>query len=143
MTLPRALPRAAVVVALVALVGCSSSSSSSKSSTASATTLPAAKAKFCADNAALTTAFSTVTSPDQFVTALNDNQATIADFASSAPADIKAQAQVLVSAAQAAVASNDATKFTTPAVAAAGTAVDTYCGQSTTTTLANTPPTTG
>jgi hypothetical protein len=137
------LTRAAVVVALVTVVGCSSSSSSNKSSTVSATTLPAAKAKFCADNAALTTAFSTVTSPDQFVTALNNNQATIADFASSAPSDIKAQAEVLVSAAQAAVAGNDATKFTTPAVAAAGTAVDTYCGQSTTTTLANTPPTTG
>jgi hypothetical protein len=57
------------------------------------------------------------------------NQSTVTDFGAKAPADIKAQADILVNAANAAVASNDGSQFATSAAAAAGAAVNTYCNQ--------------
>ncbi len=57
------------------------------------------------------------------------NQATISDFDSKAPPEIKVDADALTTAAQGAITSKDASAFTTPALQASGTRVDTYCGQ--------------
>ncbi len=111
-----------VPVALVTLlVGCGSSSSSSGS--------VANKASFCAANATLDKATASVTTPDELLTALKANQSVIDEFGKTAPSAIKAQAQVLVQGADAAIKANSAKVFSTTKFASAGQAVDTYCGQ--------------
>ena len=111
-----------VPVALVTLlVGCGSSSSSSGSG--------ANKASFCAANATLDKATASVTTPEELLTALKANQSAIDEFGKTAPSAIKAQAQVLVQGATAAIKANSVTAFNTTKFATAGQAVDTYCGQ--------------
>lgn len=109
------------LLSLTLLAGCGGSSSSSSSGD---------KTAFCQDNAKLDAATASATTPDEALAALKANQSTIDDFAKNAPADIKAQADVLVSTSKAAIAANDSSGLANNAkFSAAGTAVDSYCGQ--------------
>jgi hypothetical protein len=111
-----------VPAALVTLlVGCGSSSNNSGS--------VANKASFCAANATLDKATASVTTPDQLLAALKANQSSIAQFGKTAPSAIKAQAQLLVQGATAAIKGDSVKAFNTQKFATAGQAVDTYCGQ--------------
>ena len=106
--------------------------SSSSSATASSDTTAAAtgdKVAFCADNATLDKASAGASTPAELVPLLKTNQSTISDFGDKAPADIRSDAMILVTAANNAITSGDATGFTTTAVQTAGQSVDTYCGQ--------------
>jgi hypothetical protein len=111
----------------VALAGCGGSSGNSSSAAV------ASKTKFCADNAKLDKATASVSSLDGLLKSLKANQSTIDDFGRVAPGAIKAQALVLVSESDAAIKANSATGIDAKKFGTAGKAVDTYCGESTTT----------
>lgn len=83
---------------------------------------------FCDDQLQLDTAVQAAADANALVTALKANTARIDDFEKNAPPGLQADVQVLVSAARAAVAANDATKLGTTDVAAAVAHVNTYCG---------------
>ena len=86
------------------------------------------KAAFCSDNSRLDEVTSQVTSAAGFVSALKANRAAIDDFAKNIPdGNIRAEAQKLVDAARAVMASNNANRFSGPALAAAAAKVDTFC----------------
>jgi hypothetical protein len=87
------------------------------------------KTAFCKDNAALDKATAAATTPAEALTALKANASTIDAFARDAPATIKAQANVLAGDAKAAIAANNSGVFSDPKFAAAGPAVDAFCGQ--------------
>jgi hypothetical protein len=116
---PRSLP--AAVAATVLLAGCGGSASSS--------TAAASKTSFCADNAKLNQATAANSTLDQLLSTLKANQATIDDFGRTAPSDIKAKAQLLVSGAHAAIKVNTAAAFATAKYVDTGKTVDAYCGQ--------------
>jgi hypothetical protein len=121
------------VCALVVGCGGSSSSSSSKSTSSPATTTAsvADKTAFCKDNAALDKATASSSTAVEALAALKANEATIDDFASVAPSDIKTQADVLAGDAKKAISANDPSVFSAdPQFAKAGPLVDTYCGES-------------
>ena len=61
--------------------------------------------------------------------ALKANQSTVIAFGKAAPSAISAQAHVLVSGTDAAIKANSATVIENAKFAAAGKAVDSYCGQ--------------
>lgn len=87
------------------------------------------KTTFCNDNAILDKATSAAQQPSDLVAIFKANQATIAEFQSTAPPEIVASAGPLAIAANNAISTGDATAFTTPAIMADGVAVDAYCGQ--------------
>ncbi|HEY1988244.1 MAG TPA: DUF4333 domain-containing protein [Acidimicrobiales bacterium] len=87
------------------------------------------KTTFCNDNATLDEATSAAQTPSDLVAIFKANQATIAEFQSTAPPEIVASAGPLAIAANNAISTGDATAFTTPAIMADGAAVDAYCGQ--------------
>ena len=108
------------VAALTMLFGCSKSSSS------------ADKATFCNDNAVIDKAGAALganATPDQVVAVIKSHQSTVDEFLKTAPSDIKADAQILVDAANAAVTTNKPDALGSANVQAAGKRVDTYCGQ--------------
>ncbi len=125
-----------LVIALAAVATMAGACSSSKSSSsAAATTVPSGdKTKFCADNQRLTDDFNKATAQTDILGIIKQDASVIADFGATAPADIKADAQVLVDAANSAETTNDINKLNTAAVQAAGPKIDTYCGQNTTST---------
>lgn len=91
------------------------------------------KTVFCGDNVKLDTALAAATDAASAITILKANQGTIHDAVTNAPSDIKANAQILGDAADAAIAANDASKLQSPAVSTAGNAINAYCGLNTTT----------
>ncbi len=111
------------VAALTGVAGCGGSSSSGPN-----------KADFCAANAKLDKATSNVTTVSGLIAVFKDNKSTIEDFIKNAPAAIKDQAQVLATAATSAIKSGNANSFQTPKLANAGKAVDSYCGQTSSST---------
>jgi hypothetical protein len=139
------LPVLATAALCGLVVGCGGSSSSSSSSTSTPAVSAGDKTAFCKDNAALDKATAAATTAAEALKALKDNQSTIDAFARDAPTAIKAQANVLAGDAKAAIAANNPGVFSDPKFAAAGPAVDAYCGQqangtSTTSTSATTTP---
>ncbi|MFZ0041925.1 MAG: hypothetical protein WAK93_11505, partial [Solirubrobacteraceae bacterium] len=88
----RVLNRASTLAVIAASVflaaGCGGSSSSSGPN----------KAKFCADNAKLDKATASASSASAVIKDLKSDQSTLTDAAKTAPAAIKSQAQVLVTA---------------------------------------------
>jgi hypothetical protein len=100
------------------------------------------KTAFCADNAVLDMATSVAATPADLIPIFKAKQATISDFDSKAPADIKVDADAVAKAAQAAVASNDASAFATPTLQASGMKVDAYCAQNADGTPITAPTTT-
>jgi hypothetical protein len=114
------------LVCATLISACSSGSGSTGSTTSSAS---GDKTAFCNDNATLDKASSPVQQPSDLIPVLKANQATINDFKANAPSDIASSADALVTAANNAIASGDASGFTTQAIQAAGTKVDAYCGQ--------------
>jgi hypothetical protein len=107
------------LLSLGLLAGCGGSGSATGDKTA-----------FCADNAKLDAASNGVTTPAAAMAALEANKSTIVDFGKNAPPDIKKQADILVTTSLAAIAANDPSKIeNNTAYAAAGSAVDAYCGQ--------------
>jgi len=126
---------ALALVTITALAGCGSSS---KKSDSSSTTSPAAgdKAAFCADNAKMTQALQGAGTADEALQVFKDNESTINDFAAKAPAEVKEAAQTQANAALDAIKSNDSSKFENAGqdLKDASEKVDTFCGQSTTTT---------
>jgi hypothetical protein len=87
------------------------------------------KTAFCKDNATLDMATSVAKQPSDLIPIFKANQATITDFQTTAPPEIVSRAGPLAIAANNAIATGDATAFTTTAIAADGSAVDAYCGQ--------------
>ncbi|HWE69661.1 MAG TPA: DUF4333 domain-containing protein [Acidimicrobiales bacterium] len=87
------------------------------------------KTAFCSDNATLDMATASVQQPSDLVPIFKANQATLADFQAKAPSDIVSSAGPLAIAADHAVASGDASAFTSHALIDDGTRVDAYCGQ--------------
>jgi hypothetical protein len=83
---------------------------------------------FCSDEAFLSNGVSSAQAASGIVTFLQANQAKVDDFAAHIPPAVQADAQTLVDAARAAVASNDGTKLQTDAISTASTDVDLYCG---------------
>jgi hypothetical protein len=116
----RRLSRVAFVpIALVVLMaGCDNSSSAG-----------ARKTSFCADNAKLAKATASAKTLGDVLRDLRANQSTVDDFGKKAPSAIKAQAQFLVTATQAAIRSDSTGAFGTRKFADAGRAVGDYCGQ--------------
>ncbi|MDQ1495825.1 MAG: hypothetical protein QOG69_2308 [Actinomycetota bacterium] len=89
------------------------------------------KAAFCKTNAEISAGLSSATSADQLVSALKTVQNKFDGYVSSAPSDVKGDAQTLVDAAKKAISSNDASPFQTDTkLQAAGSKVDSFCGQS-------------
>ena len=129
------------VVGISLLAGCGSSSKSSSSSGDSTATTAAAagdKTAFCADNAKLDKALNGASSPQELLPLVKANISTIDQFGKDAPADIKADATILVNASHAAVDKNDGAPFAEAPVMQAGDKINTYCGggDATTTTTA-------
>ena len=119
------------LLAIGLLGGCSTSGSATS------------KAKFCQDNATLDKA-TQVDSEAQFLAAIKAHQATIDDFAKTAPSDIKADAQAQVSAVEAAIKANKIDQAAVPALDAGGKRIDAYCGQNSDgTPIGSRTPTTG
>jgi hypothetical protein len=83
---------------------------------------------FCADEAAISAGLTNAATPADAVTFLKANQAKINDFSANIPAAVQSDAQSLVTAANAAVTSNDGTQVQTQAVGMAANNVDLYCG---------------
>jgi hypothetical protein len=127
---------ALALVTVAALAGCGSSS---KKSDSSSTTSPAAgdKAALCADNAKITEALQSASTADDALQVFKDNESTINDFAAKAPAEVKEAAQTQANAALDAIKNNDSSKIENAGqdVQDASEKVDTFCGQSTTTTV--------
>ncbi len=115
------------LVCATLISACSSGTSSTGSTTSTASA--GDKTAFCNDNATLDKASSGVQQPSDLIPVLKANQATINDFKANAPSDIASSADALVTAANSAIASGDASGFTTQAIQDAGTKVDAYCGQ--------------
>jgi hypothetical protein len=139
------LATAALCGLVVGCGGSSSSSTSSTGSTAPTTTTTASvadKIAFCKDNAALDKATVDATTATEALAALKTNEATIDDFARVAPAEIKAQADVLAGDAKKAITANDPSVFSADAqFAKAGPLVDSYCGEQSNGTAAPTSTT--
>lgn len=112
---------ALIAATIGVLTGCGSSSNSSSSAAAS-------KASFCADNAKLDQRTNSASNVGELLKVLKSNQGTIKDFGQNAPSAIKAQAEVLVSAADKGIKSGSTTGFNQK-FAAAGKAVDSYCAK--------------
>ena len=87
------------------------------------------KAAFCSDNSTLDKAFGAAKQPSDVLPILKANKSLIDDFRMKAPADIINDAGTMAKGATDAINANDPTAITTPEFAAAGKAVDTYCGQ--------------
>jgi hypothetical protein len=83
---------------------------------------------FCADEAAISAGVSSAATPAAAVAFLVANQAKISDFAANIPSAVQSDAQSLVTAARAAIASNDGSQIETQAVSTASNNVDLYCG---------------
>jgi basic membrane lipoprotein Med (substrate-binding protein (PBP1-ABC) superfamily) len=112
------------VIVVLLFAGCGSSSSSSSSTAA------ASKASFCADNAKLDKATNSATNIQALLKDLKENLPTVKDFLATAPAAIKAKAQVLATEAETAIKSGNPSGFGNPKFASAGKAVDSFCGES-------------
>jgi hypothetical protein len=87
------------------------------------------KTAFCNDNAILDKATSAAQQLSDLVAILKANQSTINDFQSKAPSAIADSAGPLAIAANNAIASGDASAFSTAALTDAGHQVDAFCGQ--------------
>jgi hypothetical protein len=124
-----------VIVAATMLVGCSSGSAS-KTTTASTIN----KTKFCQDNSTMHSLTAPVGTPEdgaksaQLLQIFKDNQATINDFAKTAPSEIQADAQLLVKTISAAIKANSLDGLSK--AAGVGGRVDAYCQQTSTGTPA-------
>ena len=90
------------------------------------------QAKFCADNATITSALSAATTQAAFLSALQANVQVIFDLQSTAPSKIVYSAGTLIEATRQALQSGNVSIFNTKAVRKAASAVDEFCGQSTT-----------
>jgi len=90
------------------------------------------QAKFCADNATITSALSAATTQAAFLSALQANEQVIFDLQSTAPSKIVYSAGTLIEATRQALQSGNVSIFNTKAVRKAASAVDEFCGQSTT-----------
>ncbi|MEY2465030.1 MAG: hypothetical protein QOH64_3168 [Acidimicrobiaceae bacterium] len=90
------------------------------------------KAAFCKTNADVNTALSGVTTAEQALAAFKTIQGKFDAYVKNAPAEVKADAQLQVDAANAAIAANDPKKLETsdPKLTQASTHVDTFCGVS-------------
>jgi basic membrane lipoprotein Med (substrate-binding protein (PBP1-ABC) superfamily) len=112
---------ALVAATIGVLAGCGSSSSGSSSASAS-------KASFCADNAKLDKNTNSASNLGQLVKVLKSNEGTIKDFGQTAPSAIKAQAEILINAAEKGINSGSTAGFNQK-FADAGKAVDSYCAK--------------
>jgi hypothetical protein len=83
---------------------------------------------FCADEAVLSSGLGNAASPADALAFLKANQAKVTDFAANIPSAVQSDGQVLVAAANAALAANDGTLIQTQAVQTSGNNVDLYCG---------------
>jgi hypothetical protein len=115
----------AVAVAATFLAGCSSSSGNK---TAGVNTAAANKATFCQHVVAFNNLGGPSTTPTQALQLAKANTALTASIVSSAPSDIKADAQTAVNGLDAAVKANSITPFLAPDVQAAGNRMNAYCG---------------
>ena len=108
------------VVAVATLAGCGGSGSAAN------------KSKFCQDTAALGKATAPVGTPDtpekdaQILKIFKDLQATINDIVTSAPGDIKTDAQLLVETINAAIKADSMDNFGT--AGGTGQRIAAYCG---------------
>jgi hypothetical protein len=109
------------LVAVGLLVGCGGGGGS------------ADKTRFCQDNSTLDKAIAPIGPPDdaaksaQLLQVFKDNQAKIDDFGKTAPSDIKADAQLIVTTINAAVKANSLDGLSV--LGGVGQRVDAYCGQ--------------
>lgn len=83
---------------------------------------------FCTDQATLDKALASANDPASVLTALKANASTIADFAKNVPDAVKAESQMLVDAAHAAIAAGDGSKLLGSDIGKAALRVDSYCG---------------
>ena len=87
------------------------------------------KTAFCGYNITVDKSSSNVSSAADALTVLKANKAALDGLAKSIPNDrIRADAQGLVTAVSAAIASNDGSQIETQAVSTASNNVDLYCG---------------
>lgn len=92
------------------------------------------KTAFCKDNADLAALTVNITTPDQLVPIFKANRAKLDDLQKNAPSEVKTDTDLLVTTAKKGADSGDASGFSDPKLQAAGQHVDSFCGQSTTTT---------
>ncbi len=83
---------------------------------------------FCADLAALNTGLTSAANSADAIAFLKANQAKLDDLAAHIPSAVKTDAESLVSAARAAVASNDASQIEGLLTSAAAKSPNLYCG---------------
>jgi hypothetical protein len=114
-----------VVVLILTALGASACATAK---TATGTTPQALKAAFCAADKRLDKASAGVTSDAGFLRVLKANPSALQAIGDDAPAGkVGRQARALAKAAEAAVASNSATRLHDPSLDSAGADVDTYC----------------
>lgn len=77
---------------------------------------------------AIDNVFASSKDPVGLLAGLKASQAKIDDFASKISSAVHGDGETLVTAARAAIASNDASKMETPAINSAATNVNNYCG---------------
>lgn len=91
------------------------------------------KAQFCEDNSLIDYEAALINggspTPANTLATLKDTKSLVVNFGKVAPSDIKPTAQVLVNAANQALAANSGSPVLTPSVAAAIQSIQTYCGQ--------------
>jgi hypothetical protein len=122
----RKLPIAPTVVVLFLTTLGAAACGSSK--TALGTTAQARKTAFCAADKRLDKAGATVTSEAGFLRVLKANPSALRTLRKDAPAGkVGHQARALAKDAEAAVASNSASRLNDPSLDSAGADVDTYC----------------
>ena len=124
---------ALALIVLVALGACSSSSksSNSSSSTTSSSSGGGDKTAFCKTNSELDAATASVTDPAQLAQVFKDNDAKLDAALETAPDEVKADTEKLVSAAKQVAQTGDITPFQSDqSLQTAGQHLDSYCGVS-------------
>jgi hypothetical protein len=125
-----------VVVAATLFAGCSSSGNKA----VGANTGGANKTTFCQHVVAFNNVGGPSTTPGHALQLAKANTALTASIVSSAPSDIKADAQTAVNGIDAAVKANSITPFLPPDVQAAGNRLNAYCGLNSNGTPTTTAP---
>jgi|SRR3954454_15977500 len=120
------------LVAFVALGACSSSSKSSSSSSSTTSSSPSGggdKAAFCKANSDLDAATANASNPADLQKAFKDNDAKLDEALNTAPDEVKADTEKLVTAAKQVAQTGDVTPFQSDqSLQAAGDHLNTFCG---------------
>jgi hypothetical protein len=124
MTIKRIGALSALLLTLSVLAGACSSDSKSSSSAGAED-----KTAFCKTNTEINDALKNVTDAAGFLTAIKTQQGKFDAYLKSAPAEVKAEAQLLVEDSKKAISTNDASAFVAdPKIGDASRKVDTFCG---------------